>query len=233
MLIGGLQKSSLLDYRGKIAAIVFLQGCNFSCPYCHNPELVIPMLSHPISQEFVLDFLKTRVKKLDGVVISGGEPTIHKDLPEFIEKIKNLGFDIKLDTNGTNPDMLQNLMKADLLNYVAMDIKTNFDDYKRVVRRETCPEAVKKSAEIVVKSGIDYEFRTTVVEGLLTLQNFEKINKDFKNISKDGKIRRYYLQRFQKSKHVDETFADKKTFSDADFDLAVNILDSVETVEIR
>lgn len=234
MLIGGLQKSSLIDYRGKIAAIVFLQGCNFSCPYCHNPELVIPMLSHPIDEKTVFDFLKTRVNKLDGVVVTGGEATIHKTLPDFIKKIKNLGFCVKLDTNGTNPGMLQKLIEEGLLDYIAMDVKTNFEDYRRVVRRDVNIQEIKKSAQIILNSNVDYEFRTTVVEGLLSVENFEKISLDFDAVRNNSKIKRYFLQNFQKSKHVDKAFENAKTFSDEDIKAALKFFENnVEYIEVR
>lgn len=226
MLIGGLQKSSLIDFRGKIAAVVFLQGCNFYCPYCHNPELVIPMLLHPLSKENLFSFLKTRINKLDGVVISGGEPTIHKDLPEFIREIKNMGFLIKLDTNGTNPIMLEKLINEKLVDYAAMDIKTSLDEYKKVVRREINISDILKSMKILAEGKIDYEFRTTVVKGLLTFDNFSKINDTFKTMPK---IKRYYLQKFQKSKHIDEAFLNAETFEDDDFQKLKNLFK--ETVE--
>lgn len=217
MLIGGFQKSSLIDFKGKIAAIVFLQGCNFSCPYCHNPELVIPMLAHPVFEDEIFAFLKTRINKLDGVVISGGEPTIHKGLDEFIKKIKDMGFAIKLDTNGTNPSVVQDLLDKKLLDYIAMDIKTSINHYKNVVRREVNLDNIKKTMELIVNSGIDYEFRTTVVKELMSFSDFEEINKMFKSLAKEGKIKRYYLQKFQKSKHVDENFLNATTFEDDEF----------------
>lgn len=231
MLIGGLQKSSLIDFKGKIAAVVFLQGCNLYCPYCHNPELVIPMLSRPLEEGEVLSFLDTRIGKLDGVVISGGEATIHKDLPEFIKKIKEKGFSVKLDTNGTNPSMLKALIKDGLIDYVAMDIKTAFDCYKNIVRRDVNVDLIKESASILATGAVDYEFRTTVVKGLMTIGTFEDINNDFKNLIKDGKkIKRYYLQRFQKSKHIDENFLNAKTFEDEEFKKVTDIFK--ETVEL-
>ncbi|MDO5437408.1 MAG: anaerobic ribonucleoside-triphosphate reductase activating protein [bacterium] len=227
MLIGGFQKSSLIDFKGRIAAVVFTQGCNFSCPYCHNPELVISMLSRPYSKEEIFSFLKTRINKLDGVVISGGEPTIHKDLPEFIKEIKNMGFEVKLDTNGTNPLMLKRLLDEKLLDYIAMDIKTSLLDYSRLIRREVKIENIKNSMEIIVKSGIEYEFRTTVVKGLLGADNFIKINEEFVKLRKllhdEEKIKAYYLQKFQKSKHIDENFMNAKTFDDEEFEKLVKM----------
>lgn len=235
MLIGGLQKSSLIDYRGNIAAIVFLQGCNFSCPYCHNPELVAPMLCNPISKNEITSFLKTRINKLDGVVITGGEATIHKDLPEFIKEIKQLGFLVKLDTNGTNPIMVDKLIQEKLIDYVAMDIKTNFGDYEKVTRRKINIDDVFKTAKMLAGGNVDYEFRTTVVDGLLTFDSFVKINDDFKKLlcGKD-KIKRYYLQKFQKSKHLDESYINAKTFDDEVFEkLEEMFKETVEEVYVR
>ena len=130
--IGGLQKCSLIDYPEKLAAIIFTQGCNFKCPYCHNPELNAAQ-GNPFDKRMILEFLKTRVGKLDGVVITGGEPTLHKNLPDFIAKIKGLGFCVKLDTNGTNPEMLKRLLDEKLIDYVAMDIKAPIQKYAQVV----------------------------------------------------------------------------------------------------
>lgn len=234
MLIGGFQKSSLIDFKGRIAAIVFLQGCNFSCPYCHNPELVIPMLAHPVFEDEILSFLKTRIGKLDGVVITGGEPTIHNDLENLIRKIRELGFEIKLDTNGTNPVMLEKLYKEKLLDYVAMDVKTSLANYKNVVRRDVDLDNIKKSMELIVNSGVEYEFRTTIVKDLMGFDDFVEINKLFKELSKDKKINRYYLQKFRKSKHVDEKFIDADTFSDEEFSkLEEMFKETVDFVMVR
>lgn len=126
MRIGGLQKMTLLDYPGKVACTVFLTGCNLRCPFCHNPSLVLPGWdAQELPVEDLLDFLKTRVRKLDGVCVTGGEPTIQEDLPEFLEQLHRLGFLVKLDTNGTGPKMLGELLNAGLLDYVAMDIKNS------------------------------------------------------------------------------------------------------------
>ena len=128
MIIAGLQKTTLIDYPGKIACVVFLAGCNFRCPWCYSSELVLPLkiVKQPrISEKEFFDFLRQRQGLLEGVVICGGEPTINKELPQFIEKIKNLGYSVKLDTNGSNPEMLKDLVNAKLIDYVAMDIKAS------------------------------------------------------------------------------------------------------------
>ena len=215
MLVGGITKSSLIDYPKKISAVVFLMGCNFNCPYCHNPELVISNIMEPINSDTVYSFLKSRIGLLDAVVITGGEPTLHKDLPEFIKNIKNLGFLVKLDTNGSNPAMVKSLIENKMIDYIAMDIKAPFDEYKNIVSRDANIELVKETFQLIANSKIDYEFRTTVVSNLLNYESFTKISDIFK---KEGKIKRYYLQRFKKSKHLNENYLNAKTFDDVQFE---------------
>lgn len=198
MIIGGLQKTSLLDYPGQISAIVFTQGCNFRCPYCHNPELLsTDKNSLEIGVSSVLDFLKTRIGKLDGVVITGGEPCIHKDLPEFIREIKKNGFLVKLDTNGSFPDLLEKLLQENVLDYIAMDIKAPFDKYGSVAGVNINIEKIKRSVKLIMESKVDYEFRTTVLKSMLSSDDFEKIGIDI-----DG-AKRYYLQKFVPTKALD------------------------------
>lgn len=168
MKIGGLQRFSLLDYPKEMSAIVFTQGCNFRCPYCHNPRLVLAELfEEPISEAEVLSFLKERVGRLSAVVITGGEPTLHDDLPDFIHKIKELGFKIKLDTNGSRPEMLKRLIERRLIDYFAMDIKAPLEDYHTICRTEIDPELILRSMELIRESKVDYEFRSTVMPEIL------------------------------------------------------------------
>jgi pyruvate formate lyase activating enzyme len=151
MIIGGLQKFSLIDYPHKISAIIFTIGCNFRCPFCHNPELVNPKLyPEKIPEKDVFEFLKNRIEKLDAVVITGGEPSLHKDLYQFISKIKSMGFLVKLDTNGTNPHILKRLINDNLLDYIAMDVKSSFDRYDEVVGTKVDLEKIKESIEIIL-----------------------------------------------------------------------------------
>ena len=171
--IGGVQKFSLLDYPDKISAIIFTSGCNFRCGYCHNPELFSS--NSEWNEERALEFLITRQGKLDGVVITGGEPTIHKALPQFIKKIKALNFLVKLDTNGTNPQMLKDLVQSNLIDYVAMDIKAPLSKYKIITGIE--PIGVKESIEFLLKGKIPYEFRTTALSSQLLIKDFEEIGK--------------------------------------------------------
>ncbi len=228
MLIGGLQKSSLIDYPGKISAIIFTQGCNFRCPYCHNPEIIKQDSATALAVAPILDFLNTRKGKLDGVVITGGEPTLQNDLPEFIKQIKNMGFDIKLDTNGTNPKMLKQLIETKLLDYVAMDIKAPISKYKQVVCANVNTENILQSINILENSNIEHEYRTTVVSSQLSLTDFEQISEIIKGSDK------YYLQKFIPTKTLDNSFMNAKTYSDEEFEFVINKLKThIKTVELR
>lgn len=228
IIIGGLQKSSLIDYPGKISAVIFTQGCNFRCPYCHNPELVSITGASALALAPVIEFLKSRKGKLDGVVISGGEPTLHKDLPMFIEQIKELGFCVKLDTNGTNPEMLEELINEHLIDYVAMDIKAPIEKYSEVVCSEVNTENILKSIDILIKSNIEYEFRTTVINSQLSIEDFEKIGKIIKYSEK------YYLQRFVPTKTLNKKFLQEKTYSDEEFiPIISNLKNYVKQMELR
>jgi pyruvate formate lyase activating enzyme len=196
MTIGGLQKLTLIDYPDKIACTVFTVGCNFRCPFCHNPELVDSFRFDQrqiVDEGVFFDFLRSRQGLLDGVCMTGGEPTLHKDLPEFFKKIRDLGFKIKLDTNGTNPEILENLLKDKLLDYIAMDIKTNLVNYEKVVGTKVNLENIEKSVKIIMASGLDYEFRTTVVPGLHTEEDVMQIAEEIRGAKK------YYLQQFRSS----------------------------------
>lgn len=238
MLLGGFQKSSLIDFPGKIAAIIFTQGCNFKCGYCHNPALV-PMLIEeglrgaaglPAAHDStkILDFLKTRTGKLDGVVITGGEPTLQPDLAEFLAEIKALGFDIKLDTNGTNPKMLKHLVRERLVDYVAMDIKGPIEKYPIICKNSPAQEAVLESINFLIQSGIEYEFRTTVVKSQLEKEDFVKISQMIKGAKK------YYLQKFVAGTTLDEIFATAQTYSELEFQEIKKIFkNSVQNVYVR
>ena len=195
MIISGLQKLTLLDYPNKTACIIFTGGCNFKCSYCQNSDLIgkNPIM---INEEEVFEYLKKRKKVLDGVVVTGGEPTIHKDLPAFIKKIKDLKLLVKLDTNGSNPIMLEELINNHLIDYIAMDIKNTYDDYKVVIKINTNLDNIKKSIELIKKSNIDHEFRTTIIKNFHTLDKIQTIC-DYL-----GKEEKYYLQNFEASERV-------------------------------
>ena len=231
MQIGGITKSSLIDYPKKISAVIFLIGCNFNCPYCHNPELVISNIIEPIDINTIYSFLKKRKGLLDGVVITGGEPTLHKKLPEFIKNIKDMGYLIKLDTNGSNPNMVEELIENKLVDYIAMDIKAPFDEYNNIITKEINIENVKKTFKLLFQNKVDYEFRTTVVSNLLNYESFVKINEIFK---KEGKIKKYCLQRFKKSKHLNEFYLNAKTLTDEEFEkVSLLFKNTVEEFMVR
>jgi pyruvate formate lyase activating enzyme len=179
LIIGGLQKVSLIDFPEKVAAVVFTRGCNFRCPYCHNPELVDPnRYVSPLVEASVFSFLETRADRLQGVVISGGEPTIHEDLTAFARRIRSLGYAIKLDTNGSSPGMLERLVAQKLLDYVALDVKSPLRKYAEVARVPTAADEVRRSIEILIHSRVPHEIRTTYAEPLLCPADLSEIAED-------------------------------------------------------
>ena len=208
MLIGGFQKFSLIDYPQKLAAIVFTQGCNFRCPYCHNPELLTKTSDSLIKESLVFDFLRTRIGKLDAVVISGGEPCLQDDLVDFIQKIKNIGFLVKLDTNGSFPEKFKEIINLKLVDYIAMDVKSPIEKYKEVTNSEINPDNILQSIDIIKTSGVDYEFRTTIVKSQLNEQDIYQIGQMISG------AKRYYLQKFIPSKTLDKDFETAETYSD-------------------
>jgi len=185
LLIKGLQKTTLLDYPEKVASIIFTGGCNFNCDYCYNKDLPS---QETISEKSVLEFLKKRKHLIEGVVVTGGEPTINDDLPDFIKKVKAIGLLVKLDTNGTNPKMLKQLIDDKLIDYVAMDIKCSKEKYELVAGVLVDVVSVDESVSILKNSGIDYEFRTTCTPDM-NEEDFEKIGKWIEG------SKRYFLQR--------------------------------------
>ena len=193
MKIGGLNKFSLSDYPGHVAAVVFTQGCNFRCPFCHNGSLIPGDVSESllIPEEKVFEFLKDRSSQLDGVVISGGEPTIQPDLSDFIHRIKTIGFLIKLDTNGSLPEVLRKLMKEKLIDFIAMDIKAPLDIYDRLTGAQTPVSQIQESIKLIANSDIAHEFRTTVVKPLLSPGDLLSIRKLIPPVST------HHLQKFR------------------------------------
>ena len=176
MQIGGFQKFSLIDYPGVISAVVFLQGCNYRCPYCHNSELVIPSkFRETIPEGEVTSFLLERKERLQGVVVTGGEPTLQEDLLPFLKKIKDVGLKIKLDTNGSRPDVLKKIIGEGLVDLFCMDIKAPFEKYDVLCGTSVNVDDVKRSIQWILASGLDHQFRTTVVKSLLTKEDIQKI----------------------------------------------------------
>lgn len=229
MNIGGVQKLSLVDYPGKTAAAIFTIGCNMRCGYCHNPELVLPeQYAESIPEEDVLTFLASRVGKLEGVVISGGEPTVHADLPDFIARVKDLGFAVKLDSNGTHPDMLRQLYADHLIDYVSMDIKGTLASYQAIAAYPIDMGAIIESIETIKNSGVDYEFRTTVVRSQIPVEDFAGIGQLVQGAS------RFALQKFRPGITVSPAFRTETTYSDEEFEDIKHIMEQyVEYCVVR
>lgn len=192
MQIAGLQKLTLLDFPGRIACTVFLPGCNLRCPFCHNASLVLPQQDSPppMTADELLAFLQKRHGRLQGVCITGGEPTLHPDLPDLLRQIHLLGFEVKLDTNGTNPQMLRTILADGLADYVAMDIKNSPARYTETCGGVDMLDQVRESAALLMESGIDYEFRTTLAHPLHTWEDMVAIGQWLHG------ARRYFLQQF-------------------------------------
>ncbi len=192
MIINGFEKLSLVDYPGFTAATVFTGACNMRCPFCHNAILVIDAKHQPIVEEqYVLDYLNKRKGIIDGVCITGGEPTLQKDLDAFIKKCKGTGVKIKLDSNGTNPETLKSLISQNLLDYVAMDIKNCKEKYSITANASIDLTKIQESIDILESSNIDHEFRTTLVKEFHTIEDIEKIAQWLDGTNK------YYLQKFE------------------------------------
>ena len=192
MVFGGLQKNSLIDFPGKISCILFLSGCNFDCPYCHNPDLVKdkPSKSPYIDEMWVADFLERRKGLLDGVVISGGEPTLKRGLLPLCKKIKGMGYPIKLDTNGSRPQVIKRLIDEGLIDYVAMDIKRDPFQYSPFIKKDCKPDLILASIQIIMESSLDYEFRTTCVKPIVDEKGIQRIARIIQGATL------YALQRF-------------------------------------
>jgi pyruvate formate lyase activating enzyme len=200
MRIGGFNKLTTQDFPGNLACIIFTNGCNFNCDYCYNRDLVE---SHApeISEEEIFSYLNQRKNMLDGVVISGGEPTIWNDLIPFMGKIKELGLKIKLDTNGYRPELLKEILDKNLVDYIAMDIKALFNEYYKIVNRKLDTDKLIESINLIKKSKVDHEFRTTIIKGFHTIEDLDKIVEVV-----DGSP--YYLQNFR----MEDTVINKKLF---------------------
>lgn len=222
MIIGGLQKLSLIDYPEKLACTVFCVGCSFKCPWCHNPELVLPEKMNArnnISEKRFFNFLKSRQGFLQGVCITGGEPTIHSDLLDFCKKIKEIGYEIKLDTNGSSPDILNELINQELVDYIAMDIKAPIKKYPEVIGidvhigslgsksdffMQKLIENIKQSVELLKQNKVDNEFRTTIIPKLLNKNDILEIAKWI------SPAKRYFLQNFRSEKTIKPEFVKLK-----------------------
>jgi len=219
MKIGNIQKTSLIEFPGLISCIIFTQGCNFRCPYCHNPELVLPeKFEKVIDEEYLFDFLEKRKRYLEGVCITGGEPSIHPDIIEFIKKIKNMGYKIKFDTNGSRPEIIEKLFEENLIDYISMDVKGPIEKYEEIAGVGVEKEKIIKSINLIKNSKIDYEFRTTVVKSQIEIKDFKRIGELIKG------ARKYYLQKFIPSKLVNEDFKKEETYTEEEFEKIKEII---------
>ena len=207
----GLQRLSLIDYPGKLCATIFTAGCNFRCPYCYNEDIVLDYPAMPkVPEDKIIEFLHPRLGFLDGVCVTGGEPTIHRELPKFLGRLKSIGSLVKLDTNGSRPKALAYVMEKGLVNYIALDVKVPLGRYEETVRYRVKPEGLKETIKLIRRSGVDHEFRTTVVPGLLDGDDLEEIAMTLAG------SRRYVLQQFRPGKTLCPDFKDVKPYSEAE-----------------
>ncbi len=213
MRIGGLQKFSLIDYPGKVSCVIFTQGCNFRCCYCHNPELVVAEKFCPtIPEKEVFEFLRSRQKYLQGVVVSGGEATIHVDLVSFLNRIKQLGYLIKIDTNGSLPNQLKSLIQLKLVNYIAMDIKAPLVRYQKLAGQSFDVQNIKESIDLIINSGIKHQFRTTIIKDLFLDDDLCQIRQLIQGAGS------YCLQKVRlDEKILDKSLLSQQQFSDDEF----------------
>ena len=226
MKLSGIQKLTLLDFPGKVACTLFTPGCNFRCPFCHNASLVFSCVQN-ITEDEVLSFLKKRTGILDGVCVTGGEPLLQKDIGDLLGKIKELGFLVKLDTNGSFPDRLEALLEAGVLDYVAMDIKASRRNYHTAIGLATVDlDSIEQSVALLKQSGVEHEFRTTTVKGIHTAKDFE----DIANWLAGEK--RYFIQQYTPSDDmIGEPF---EQFTKEELEAFAAIVGkTVETVSIR
>lgn len=227
MVIGGLYRFSLIDYPGRISGVIFTVGCNFRCSYCHNPELVENSVDI-ISEDEVLSFLNERKDKLDGIVLTGGEPTLQSDIIEFIEKIKKLGFLVKLDTNGSRPEIIKELIDRNLIDYIAMDIKAPIERYREITLSNIDTTKILESINLVVSSSIEYEFRTTVVRSLLSKEDILKIGEMIRS------ARLFVLQEFKPTKTLNPAFLKETSYTRSELaDIALSLKGLVKRIIIR
>jgi len=228
MQIVGLQKTTLVDYPGVVACTIFTPGCNFRCPYCHNPELIKPTHAYQIIPESeFLTWLSGRKGWLDGICVTGGEPTLQKDLPEFAKKVKALGFKFKLDSNGTNPGMLEQMLDANLVDFIAMDIKAPLADYSTATRVAVVQENIQKSVDLIRTRAPDYEFRTTVGPAWYSKDAAKRIGEWL-----DGS-KAYYLQQYVPGNTLDPALSQDRFTKEELEELQTILKPHFKKVEIR
>ena len=233
MQISAVQKFTTLDFPDRLSCIVFTPGCNFRCGYCHNPEFVLPeqlikLRDSFIDESSVFAFLETRIGKLDGVVVSGGEPTLQQGLETFLRKVKDMGFQTKLDTNGALPEVLQPLLEKELLDYVAMDVKTSLERYQELVGACMRPEAIRQSIGLIKRRAPEYEFRTTVLNEHHDRATWEAMIELLKG------SQRFALQGFRPGKTLNSDFSEYHKVEREELEeIAKTLRDEIEEVFIR
>jgi len=230
MLISGFQKSTLLDYPTKLACLVFTYGCNLRCEYCHNPELVIQPFkkNSSITEKNIFSFLEKRKNLVDGVVITGGEPTLQKDLIPFIKKIKDMGFLVKLDTNGTNSKIVKKILDLDIVDYWAMDVKYEKEIYIQNLKDKIPYNEIERSISLIKEKARDYEFRTTYVKGIHIIDSVNGIGKLIKG------SKRYYIQNFRPGKTINPVLNSTNSFTQEELEKFKEVMKKyVKNVEIR
>ncbi len=233
MKIKGIQELTLIDYPGKLACTLFLYGCNFKCGFCHNPELVLAPLGKDYTEKEILDFLEKRKGQLEGVCITGGEPLMTIDVA-FLKKIKDLGYSIKIDTNGSFPELLEELIKKKLVDYVAMDVKSSEGNYQKITNSDIDIKKIEKSIKIISSLLDYYEFRTTIIEDLHDVKELEEMAKWINHLCA-GKAKKFVLQGFKnQGKFIENKFKKKKDTKESYLKDLRNILeDYFEIVELR
>jgi pyruvate formate lyase activating enzyme len=210
--------ASMLDWEGKVASVLFVSGCNFACPFCHNPDLVkSPSTLKSASFNDIKEYLIDKQGWIDGVVITGGEPTLAPDLKEIIDEIRSLGLPVKLDTNGSRPEILSDLISDGVLDYIAMDIKSIFSKYPTVTKSNVNPETIKESINLIIRSSIEHEFRTTAYPGAVTIKDLVEIACYLGDMSADS----YVIQQFRNDKVLDPEAASVKPYWIKDLEQAV------------
>jgi pyruvate formate lyase activating enzyme len=233
MLLSGIQPFTVLDYPGKVSCIVFTPGCNFRCGYCHNPEFVLPekvaaLRPSFIAEEAFFNFLDQRTTLLDGVVITGGEPTLMPDLEDFIIKIKKRGYLVKLDSNGNRPAVLKKLLAKNLLDYIAMDVKTSLPRYQGLVGQWASEPLIAESIKLIQNSGLEYEFRTTLVKEVHTPDVINEMGRLLKGSKK------LFLQGFRSETTLNPTFGTYHAFNESETEEIANKLrEHIDEVIIR
>jgi pyruvate formate lyase activating enzyme len=220
MKFGGWQRCSLIDFPGKVSAVLFTQGCSFRCPFCHNPGLVLPdqFSDFSISEEEIFSFLEKRKGKLDGVVISGGEPTLHKDLPTFIRNVRSLGFEIKLDSNGSRPDVVETLIKENLVDYWAIDRKASLAHYHKITGIAIDTKLIEKTSQLIMDSPTPYEFRTTLIREYHPPEEILCIAKELSG------AKRLILQQFRPAVTLDPKLQKATPYSDVEMESFLSLV---------